>query len=349
MPSAGPLGLPALTLVALFGFRWIEQVGMGQYVAQRLIATKNPLSAVYAAMIWGVGFFAVVPLPWIVTVCAAKVVLPDLVNGDEAYPRMAMLLPTGLKGVLIASMLAAFMSTYSSLLSWGSSYVINDLYRRFLVKNASERHYVRAGQVYMIPMVLIAGALTLYADSLLNIIFVVLSVMSGYWTVMALRWLWWRVNAWSEVVGMGASIVISVTTWWLPWTRHWWAPDTMEEYFGPRMICIMLASLVAWLIATWLTDPVPAEVLDRFYIRVRPPGWWGPVRTRLGIEPSVGVIQLVTCWGTMAVSIFALLIGSFKLSFGDFLVGGPTLVLGLLATGFAIALARSMYGDTASS
>ncbi len=162
-----------------------------------------------------------------------------------------MLLPVGLKGVLIASMLAAFMSTYSSLLSWGSSYAINDFYKRFLVTDASEKHYVRAGQIYMIPMAFIAGGLALYANSLLNIIFVILSVMSGYWTVMVMRWLWWRVNAWSEVTGLGGSIVASLLSWWLPWTRHWWEPDGMEVYFGHRMIFIMVSTLITWVVVTW--------------------------------------------------------------------------------------------------
>ncbi len=348
LPSQNPWGLPAMTLFALFFFRWIEQAGMGQYVAQRLIATKDALSSVYTAMIWGIGFFAVVPLPWIVTVVAAKVVLPDLTAGDEAYPRMAMLLPVGLKGVLIASMLAAFMSTYSSLLSWGSSYAINDLYRRFLVPAASEKHYVRAGQIYMIPMALIAGGLALYADSLLNIIFVILSVMCGYWTVMVMRWVWWRVNAWSEVVGLGGSIAASLVSCVLPATRHWWYPDNMETYFGHRMVFIMLTTLVAWVGVTLATRPVSEEVLDRFYQRVRPPGWWRPVRERLGLAAPLGTARALGCWCLMLVAIYGPLIGLVKLAFGDLRLGIPCTVVGGLAIVGAVLTARGLYGTPRS-
>jgi hypothetical protein len=161
---------------------------------------------------------------------------------------------------------------------------------------------------------------------------------------MAIRWLWWRVNAWSEVIGLGGSIVFSLATWWLPWTRHWWAPETMEEYFGQRTVFIMVATLVAWVIVTLLTKPVPEEVLDRFYQRVKPPGWWRPVRQRLGVEPSVGFPKILTCWSVMAVGIYAPLFGLLKLSLGDTRIGLPATVIGCVAIAAAISMARAMYG-----
>ena len=310
LPSASQFGLPAMTLVALFGFRWIEQAGMGQYVAQRIIATRGPRQAVYAAMIWAIGFFAIVPLPWIVTVLAAKVVLPEIVDGQEAYPRMAMLLPVGLRGLLIASMLAAFMSTYSSLLNWGASYAINDFYRRFINRTASERHYVRAGQLYMAPMAIIAAGLAMYAGSLLNVIFVVQAVMCGYWTVAAARWIWWRVNAWSEVAGWAGSIAAAVTTAFHPATRHWWESDKMEQYFGQRTITIMLCSLVLWLVTTLITAPTNEQQLDRFYRRVRPIGFWGPVKLRHPQYAGIGIPGVVASWTSMLGAIYATLFGT---------------------------------------
>jgi Na+/proline symporter len=246
-------------------------------------------------------------------------------------------------------MLAAFMSTYSSLLSWGSSYAVNDLYKRFIVTRASDKHYVRAGQIYMLPMALISAALALYADSLLNIIFVVLSVMSGYWTVMALRWLWWRVNAWSEVFGLGGSIVVSVASWWLPWTSHWWEPDLMEQYFGHRMILIMVGTLLAWVTVTLLTSPTSAETLDTFYRRVRPPGHWGPVRQRLGLAPPLGATKTMCCWLLMLVGIYGPLVGFLKLALGDLRVGVPTTMVGIAAIVFAVLTARRLYPHEADS
>jgi len=345
LPSGSEFGLPAMTIMALFFFRWIEQAGMGQFVAQRLIATNSCRNAVYTAMIWGIGFFAIVPLPWIVTVVAAKVILPELEAGDEAYPRLAMMLPIGLRGVLIASMLAAFMSTYSSLMSWGSSYAVNDFYRRFLVRTASEKHYVRAGQLYMIPMAAISAALAIYADSLLNIIFVVTSVMSGYWTVMFIRWIWWRVNAWSEIAGLVGSISISLISIYLPATQKWWAPEFMEEYFGHRMIFIMVGSLAVWLLVTLMTNPTEEVVLDHFYEKVRPPGFWYPVRQRLCLDPDITWSTVAKCWIIMLLGIFGPLVGLLKLSFGEFWVGILLTLIGFTAIVLGIRMAKHLYPD----
>ena len=345
VPSGDAYALPMMTLLALFLFRWIEQAGMGQFVAQRLIATKNCRQAVYTAMIWGIGFFAIVPLPWIVTVVAAKLVLPDLEAGDEAYPRLAMMLPVGLRGVLIASMLAAFMSTYSSLMSWGSSYAINDFYRRFLVRDAGEKHYVRAGQIYMLLMAIISGCLALWAESVLNVLLFVLSLMSGYWTVMFLRWVWWRVNAWAEMAALGGSIALSIVTAYLPVTRHWWASETMEEYFGHRMIFIMLGSLIIWLVVMWCTPPADPKVLDSFYGKVRPPGWWGPVRQRLNLPLEVPAGMIAYCWLVMLVAIYGLMFGLLKLAFGEYGLGGALTAMGVGAVALAVQVTKQLYDD----
>jgi len=345
VPSGDAYALPMMTLLALFLFRWIEQAGMGQFVAQRLIATKNCRQAVYTAMIWGIGFFAIVPLPWIVTVVAAKIVLPDLEAGDEAYPRLAMMLPVGLRGVLIASMLAAFMSTYSSLMSWGSSYAVNDFYRRFLVRDASEKHYVRAGQIYMLLMAIVSGCLALWAESVLNVLLFVLSLMSGYWTVMFLRWVWWRVNAWAEMAALGGSIALSIISAYLPRTRHWWASDTMEEYFGHRMIFVMLGSLIIWLLVMFCTPPADPKVLDRFYDKVRPPGWWGPVRQRLNLPIEVSAGLIAYCWLVMLVAIYGLMFGLLKMAFGEYRLGGALTVMGVGAVVLAVQVTKKLYDD----
>lgn len=343
--SKNVMGLPAMTLLFLFGFRWIEQAGMGQYVAQRLIATKNCRQAVYTAMIWGIGFFAVVPLPWIITVLAAKIRLPEITDGQQAYPSMAMLLPTGLKGVLVASMLAAFMSTYSSLMSWGSSYFINDFYKRFVHKTASERHYVRGGQIFMIFSALVSALIALYADSCLNIILTVLTLMSGYWTVMFVRWVWWRVNAWAEVIGLGASIILSGVSYVLPWTHHWWVPENMEAYMGHRMIFIMVGTLISWLVITLLTAPVKAEALDAFYRKVRPPGFWGPVRRRLNLPPAFSLITILSCWILMMLGIYGPIVGLVKLSLGNIPLGASLTGAGIVAIVIAIKKVNRMYTD----
>ncbi len=348
LPSGSVYGLPAMTLVAWFLFRWLEQAGMGQYVAQRLIATQSPRKAIYAAMVWAVGFFAIVPLPWIITVIAAKVVLPDVELGKEAYPKMAMLLPTGLRGLLIASMLAAFMSTYSSLMNWGASYAINDFYRRFLVKNANERHYVTAARLYMLPMAVVASLMAIYAESLLNVIFVVLAVTCGYWSVGIARWLWWRVNVWSEITAWVGSVGLAGLTSVLPLTRHWWEPELMEEYLGHRTIAIVVGSLVLWVLVTYATRPTDPQLLDEFYRRNRPPGCWGPVRQRVQLAPWVSLPQTLSCWSLMLVGIYGPLIGLIKIAFGQPVLGTALTLAGIGGLILAVRVANRLYPDSAA-
>ncbi|MEQ8846757.1 hypothetical protein [Botrimarina sp.] len=347
LPSGGPYALPAMTLVALFCFRWLEQAGMGQQVAQRLIASKSPRQAVYTAMIWGVGFFAVVPLPWIVTVIAARVLLPDLTDGQEAYPRLAMMLPVGFRGVLVASMLAAFMSTYSSLMSWGSSLAINDAYRRFLVRGKSESHYVRAAQVYMLVMAVVSAYLALLEDSVLDVVLFVLTLTSGYWVVMILRWVWWRINAWAELGGLIGSVALSLISMALPYTAHWW--DDHEAYFGHRMVFVVVGSLVLSLALTLATPATDREIIDRFYARVRPPGFWGPVRKRLGLPVRLSGWTIAKCWGVMLVGIYGPLFGLLKITLGDYAWGAAATALGAVAIWLAVRLAQELYSDEAEA
>ena len=201
----------------------------------------------------------------------------------------------------------------------------------------------------MLLMAVISGCLALWAESVLNVILFVLSLMSGYWTVMFLRWVWWRVNAWGEIAALGGSIVLSIITAYLPATQHWWASDTMEEYFGHRMIFVMLGSLIIWLVVTLMTPPADPRVLDHFYDKVRPPGWWGPVRQRLnlGIEVSAGMIAY--CWLVMLVAIYGLMFGLLKLAFGEFILGGALTILGVGAVALAVQVTKQLYKDESTT
>ena len=203
LPGMGAAaGLPLMTILFVFLFRWWDNASVGWYISQRLFAAKSAKHATLGAMLHSFLYWSVVPLPWIITITASFIVLPQLTNGQEAYPRMAMtVLPTGLRGILVASMLAAFMSTYSSLLSWGSAYAVNDFYRRFLVKAKGQKHYVRAGQLFMLPMALVSAYIAYKSQSIFNLLVYLFMVPLALTTVQLLRWLWWRVNAWAEGSG----------------------------------------------------------------------------------------------------------------------------------------------------
>ncbi len=230
-------------------------------------------------------------------------------------------------------------------MSWGSSYFVNDCYRRFVNKDAGERHYVIGGQIFMILMALISSLIALYAENCLNVIMVVLTVMSGLWSVMVVRWIWWRANAWTEVTGLVASIFFSLLSYVLPWTRLWWAPDNLEAMMGQRIIFIVVGALVSWLVVTLLTNPVNSDVLDAFYRKVRPPGFWGPVTQRLGMRPSFSLGTIIYAWILMILGIYGPLLGMLKWSLGESALGASLTAVGIVTIGMSIRQARKMYSD----
>lgn len=346
MPKFDGTGLPIMTIVFLLGLRWIEQAGIGQWVAQRIFTVKGTKQAVFTSMVWAIGFFSIIPLPWIVTIVASKIVLPNLETGQQAYPRMAMLLPAGLKGVLIASMLAAFMSTYSSLLSWGSTYAVNDLYRRFIVKKASARHYVRASQTAMLPLVIASGLITYYAESILNLLFYAFLATTGYYTVQLLRWFWWRVNAWAEVAGLLGSLFFTLTVCLV--FPDWIKPEYMEQYYGHRMTFVTAATFILCLIVIFVTKPTPDDILDKFYKKVRPMGFWGPVRKRLKMKSEANFGTILLHWLTMIFAIYGFMFGLLKIIFNEVILGAALLSIGITGCTTAVIRTRKFYANDLS-
>ena len=368
LPGRGAAaGLPLLTILYLVMFRWWDNAAIGAYVSQRLFAARSIKHATLGAMLHGLIYWSVVPLPWIITICAARKYMPNLEYGQEAYPRMAMaVLPTGLKGVLVASMLAAFMSTYSALLSWGSSYAVNDCYRRFLVRGASDKHYVRAGQLFMIPMAIISGLIAYQAESIFNLLIYLFMIPAATWTVMVLRWLWWRVNAWSEVAALLSGIVLTVVMA-LAYFYHdawvalvgadsrlssfsdWMSPLHNEEYFGHKFLFIVVISSVVWLAVTFLTKPVESDRLDAFLRKVNPPGFWGPVRARTGLAPHFTWGGIFYGWAVMLIGIFGPLVGLIKLFFGEPREAFVILAVGVVGIVLAVHKAMSMDDEDDAS
>jgi len=341
IPRPGlPAALPILSIVYIFTFRWVENASMGTWVSQRLFACKSAKDATFCAMLFAGIYYSLVPISWIVTIVAAKIVMPAMTLGQEAYPRMAMeILPQGLRGVLIASMLAAFMSTYSSLLSWGSSYVVNDFWRRFLVKNASQRHYVVVGQASMVPMALGSALIAYKADSILNLVFYIYMATTGYFAVTLLRWLWWRINAWSEISALLSSIGITLLIMLLK--PEWVQKELLENYYGHRMLMVSCGSLVVFLVVTLLTRPTEPRVLDDFYRRCTPPGFWGPVRRRLGVKPSKTWGDICYGWFVMLLTIYGPLVGIPKMIFGEPALGVVLTTAGIIGALLAVRKARA--------
>jgi len=254
--------------------------GGGGYIAQRMLAAKNETHATGAALMFNVAHYALRPWPWILVALASLVVFPDLeslqaafpriesgvVKHDLAYPAMLTLLPHGLQGRVLASLMAAFMSTLSTHLNWGSSYVVNDVYNRFIRPAASQREQVFVGRVSTLLMMVVAGVLGLWLSNALQAFHLILQIGAGTGLLFLLRWFWWRINAFSEIAAMVVSFAVAV----------------YFEVFGPaglaaweKIVLGVGITTVAWLAVTLLTRPTDEATLRRFCRRVRPggPGW----------------------------------------------------------------------------
>ena len=246
--------------------------GGGGYVAQRIFSAKNERHGVLATLWFNVAHYALRPWPWILTALATIVLYPDLADKEAGYIKALMdpaVFPTWLRGFMIAAFAAAYMSTIGTQLNWGASYVINDFYRRFVVRNASERHYVIASQIATLMLMVLSLIITFYLSSIEYAWKLLMVTGAGTGTVLLLRWFWWRINAWSEISAMIAAAVVSLFLQ-SRFGPQWNGDDPQQ--FAYLMLTTVGITTIAWLVVTMLTPPEPMEKLLAFYRRVRPAG-----------------------------------------------------------------------------
>jgi Na+/proline symporter len=260
-----------------------SEPGGGGYIAQRMFAAKNENHAVGAVFFFNAAHFALRPWPWIIVGLASLIVFPDLasmkeafptasgvVANDMAYPAMLTFLPTGLIGVVVASLIAAYMSTISTHLNWGSSYLVNDFYKRFVQPDATEKELVRAGRISTVILMIISGALALVMRSALDNFQILLQIGAGTGLIFILRWFWWRINAASEIAAMIISFLIAIyfqffhTYTSLPALTSW-----QELIWG------VVITTIGWVVTMFLTRPTSTKTLANFIKLVHPggPGW----------------------------------------------------------------------------
>ncbi len=341
--------LAILTFATALTLQWWANGEGNGYLAQRFFSAKNEKHALFASLWFNFAHYALRPWPWILVGITSlfffppfreinQIITPELLNSREylsaiatldperSYPMMIdLLLPTGLKGLLIASLLAAFMSTIDTHLNWGSSYLINDIYRRFIAPDKDERHYVLAARITMLLLMATAGTVALMSETISDAWLYIFVLGSGTGFVLLLRWYWWRINAWSEISALLTALLIASGKLLLPILENILSPNVLHtlekfyssEYFPIRLIATVTITAAVWLTTTLLTEPEPTEKLEKFYKKVQPGGWWRPIQKKIN-KPFSGnsAGQMWLGWAVGSIGIYSALFGIGKIFVG---------------------------------
>ena len=321
--------------------------GGGGYSAQRMLAAKDEKNAMQATLWFNVAHYAIRPWPWILVALASLIVYPTLsdltaafpnvdpsiIGNDLAYPAMLVFLPHGLLGLVVASLAAAYMSTISTHLNWGASYIVDDVYRRFVAPDREEKDYVRVARVSTVALIVLASFVGLQLETAMQAFQILLQIGAGTGLVFLLRWFWWRINTWSEISAMVISFVVAVYFAFFH-TRlgfERWDPSA-------ELVVGVAVTTVGWLVVTFLTPPVNTETLRDFHAKIRPLGHgWdavvprtdgarpdgsGDLESGSGGEFAAGLLS----WFLGCVMVYAALFGTGFLLYGN-VAGG---IIGLI-------------------
>jgi Na+/proline symporter len=314
--------------------------GGGSYIAQRMLASKSEKDALGGTLFFNVAHYCLRPWPWIIVGLCSILVYPELsdiqkafphlnpklIGHDTAYPAMLKFLPVGWIGLMVAGLIAANSSTILTHLNWGASYLVHDFYRRFIRKDADERHYVMAGRVTTLGLYLVAAGMTFLLETAKDNFDIILQIGAGTGLLYLVRWFWWRVNAWCEVVAMVSSFGISVT--WLILRKNGINYGTHIE-----LLLTIAFTTVCWMLTAYLGPQTDRQTLVDFYRKVRPfgPGW-GPIRQEVlfsgkPVEPTGENIPLALLGWVAGCT----LIWSALFTVGNYLYGRMNYAVILLA------------------
>ena len=334
--------LPALTFLVHLSVQWWAfwypgaEPGGGGYIAQRIFSTKDERHGLLSVLWFNIAHYALRPWPWILTGLAAVVLYPGLTSPESGYMMIAVEhLPAAFRGILLAGFLAAYMSTVSTQLNWGTSYLVEDFYRRFIRPQALEAHYVRVSRLMTLVLVAVIGIVAAQLASIREGWTFVLEVGAGTGAVYILRWYWWRINAWSEISAMATALVVSV------------AIHFAQPFHGPAPIVFAKSALtttgittLVWLVVTLLTPAESTSVLTDFYRKVRPhaAGWRPVAALAADVPPTCDLGRYLGSWLLGCVMVYSALIGVGKL-----LLGVPA--IGAMLLGVAIVSGWMLYGQ----
>jgi Na+/proline symporter len=341
LPDLHSTWMPFIAFFVYIAMNWWAswypgaEPGGGGYVAQRIFSAKNEKHSVLATLWFNVAHYALRPWPWILVALVAVVRFKDdptfAADPESGYVRILISdFPVTLRGLMLAAFAAAYMSTIGTQLNWGASYLINDVYRRFMVREKGEKHYVNVAQAATLLLMVLSAVVTYYMGSIEGAWKFLLAIGAGTGLVYILRWFWWRINAWSEISAMAAALVTSTV---MQYVFH--LDESQPSDFAYILIFTTAITTAVWLTVTFLTKPEPEEKLLSFYRRVRPnAALWKPVAK---LAPDIipqkdGMFNLID-WLSGVGMVYSFLYGSGQLILGDNAIGFMFLALGLVFGG----------------
>ena len=332
--------------------------GGGSYIAQRMLAARSEKDALAGTLFFNFAHYALRPWPWVIVGLASMLVFPTLddirrafpyvdpalIGHDMAYPAMLTFLPAGLLGLMVAGLLAAYVSTISTHLNWGTSYIVHDFYRRFMRPGASEQHYILVGRLVTAALMVVAAGVTFVLETAQASFNLLLSVGAGTGLIYLLRWYWWRINAWSEIAAMVSSFAVAVA--FFVATKQGAAIATHTS-----LLLTIGITTVVWIAATYLTAPTDRRTLIEFYRLTRPAGpGWKSVQAAAGVGPSPdSIAHALLGWLLGCFAVYAALFGSGSFLYGKTAQGIVWTVILVIAGVGLIRLIPGLWKPSAPS
>lgn len=349
-PELGSAWMPMITFFVYLAVTWWAtwypgaEPGGGGYIAQRMFCAKDEKNSLLATLWFSIAHYAVRPWPWILTALASLVLYPTLKDKESGFVMTVVdphVFPVALRGLMIAAFAAAYMSTIATQLNWGASYVVSDVYRRFLVPKAPDKHYVNVSQLVTLALMVLSCVVTNYMDNIADAWKFLMSIGAGTGAVLILRWFWWRVNAWSEIAAMATSLVVSlVLEFWVFKSIFVFPTPDDPRRFAYTVLITVGCTTVVWLVVTLMTPAENESVLLNFYRRVRPAATlWGPIaKMAPEVMPVHDGVSNLRDWALGCLMVYMSLFGVGKIIFGE--VG-----MGLAFLAVAVAAGVGIYVD----
>ena len=338
VPDVNSVWMPMITFFVFIAVNWWAswypgaEPGGGGYIAQRIFSARDEKHSLLATLWFNIAHYALRPWPWILVGLVAVVRFqndPQFAHDPESgYIRILISdLPPYLRGVMLAAFAAAYMSTIGTQLNWGASYIVNDVYKRFMIKNKTEKHYVRTSQAMTMILMALSVIVTFYMESIADAWKVLMALGAGTGLVYILRWFWWRINAWSEISAMTVAFVTSLI---LQFGFHFDEANPRE--FALLLLITVGITTISWLAVTFATRPEPREKLLSFYRRVRPnAALWGPIAREAAdvVIQKDGIFNAIQ-WLCGVAMVYAFLFGVGKVILGSYLSGAAFIVSGCI-------------------